>query len=662
MSDKEDQKKKKEEADKKQISFGKLAAVGVLGGILALGTPFLIGVFAIALAVGIVALGKKIYDYNHKKLANELNESGKKLNKGEKSKDDDKIKDLANSKNLDELNKKLSKSISDFAKTKAGQALINNEKFQGMVKDACGVELKDIVQACEKNDLLSISKDKEPYVPAKDVTEDFKDILEEAEREENLEKKGIKDARNLEDTPKESEMEEMKDIEPEEKNDEPELEEPKPDEPLPDKSEVEEPKTDEPELEEPKPDESLKEEPKVDDKKPDEVKAEEPKKDDKKQEESKTDEPELEEPKPDEPLPGDNSDTEPDNTQPEAPEAPEAPETPSGDGVGSKIASGLATAAKTAAKAATTAAKTVAKAAKDSTKDKKSTPSNSNNKKDNKGEEKDEEKDKEKGLTAGQLKNMFKIFVVGMFLFGAPLTKDVVAEVVFTTAMVGYTETLTDPSYYGQMVVQTFPLIGNYGVNQADFESDGIHMSAYITREYCKVPSNFRCKMDLDTFLKKEGIPGIYDIDTRFLTKLIRENGVMNGRLTLTKPEASEADSLKSFVVSEAVSSVTCKKSYYLPSGLPKRHVVVWDFGAKQNIIKKLHSLNCNLTVVPSTTTCEEILALNPDGIMLSNGPGNPKENNGRFARIKYLVRLGAVDIKGFALMDGITLLTINQG
>ena len=107
--------------------------------------------------------------------------------------------------------------------------------------------------------------------------------------------------------------------------------------------------------------------------------------------------------------------------------------------------------------------------------------------------------------------------------FGAPLKEDVIAEVVFTTAMTGYTETLTDPSYYGQMVVQTFPLIGNYGVNPKDFESKGIHMSAYITREWCPCPSNFRCQMDLDAFLKQQNVPGIYDLDTRYLTKLIRE-------------------------------------------------------------------------------------------------------------------------------------------
>ena len=168
--------------------------------------------------------------------------------------------------------------------------------------------------------------------------------------------------------------------------------------------------------------------------------------------------------------------------------------------------------------------------------------------------------------------------------FGAPLKEDVIAEVVFTTAMTGYTETLTDPSYYGQMVVQTFPLIGNYGVNPKDFESKGIHMSAYITREWCPCPSNFRCQMDLDAFLKQQNIPGIYDLDTRYLTKLIRERGVMNGRLTSLRPDSAAVEDLKNWAITDAVAHVTCREPYQIPSPLPRHHVVLWDFGAKQNL------------------------------------------------------------------------------
>lgn len=243
--------------------------------------------------------------------------------------------------------------------------------------------------------------------------------------------------------------------------------------------------------------------------------------------------------------------------------------------------------------------------------------------------------------------------------FGAPLTKDIVAEVVFTTAMTGYVETLTDPSYYGQMVVQTFPLIGNYGVNQTDFESTGIHMSAYITREVCTNPSNFRSQMSLDTFLKKENIPGIYDIDTRELTKIIRQSGVMNGILTKTPKPQEDLRALTDWSIQRAVSTVSCKKPYEIPAGLEEYHVVLWDFGAKQNIARKLHALNCRLTVVPSTTTCEEILALHPDGIMLSNGPGNPIENA---AVITELAKLCKHQIPIFGICLGHQLLALANG
>lgn len=243
--------------------------------------------------------------------------------------------------------------------------------------------------------------------------------------------------------------------------------------------------------------------------------------------------------------------------------------------------------------------------------------------------------------------------------FGAPLTEDVLAEVVFTTAMTGYTETLTDPSYYGQMVVQTFPLMGNYGIHTGDFESSRIHMSAYITKEWCSVPSNFRCQTDLDSWLKKEGIPGICDIDTRALTKKIRTQGVMNGRLTLTPPSEENLEELSRWSIHNAVSQVTSEKIYEIPAGLPKFHVVLWDFGAKQNIIRKLHALNCKVTVVPSTASHRDILGLSPDGIMLSNGPGNPKEN---VSVIKELQILCSYKIPIFGICLGHQLLALANG
>ncbi len=243
--------------------------------------------------------------------------------------------------------------------------------------------------------------------------------------------------------------------------------------------------------------------------------------------------------------------------------------------------------------------------------------------------------------------------------FGAPLTENVTAEVVFSTAMTGYTETLTDPSYYGQMVVQTFPLIGNYGVHVSDFESSRIHMSAYITRQYCPFPSNFRCQKDLDTWLKEEGIPGIYDIDTRALTRKIRSEGVMNGVLSTAPLSSDQLSDLKSWSIKDAVVSVSCEEPYEIDSGIPAYHVVLWDFGAKQNIIRKLHALDCNVTIVPSTATHQDILKLNPDGIMLSNGPGNPKANS---QIIEELAKLCKHAIPIFGICLGHQLLALANG
>lgn len=242
--------------------------------------------------------------------------------------------------------------------------------------------------------------------------------------------------------------------------------------------------------------------------------------------------------------------------------------------------------------------------------------------------------------------------------FGAKLTEDVVAEVVFTTGMTGYIETLTDPSYYGQMVLQTFPLIGNYGVNMMDLESKQIYMSAYIARDICNEPSNYRCQMSLDEFLKRNNIPGIYDLDTRLLTKKIRTQGVMNGCLTKT-PHHFDFRHLKEWRIDDAVFSVTCNHPYEVTPGIKDYHVVLWDFGAKENIIRKLHQLNCHVTVVPSYTTCEQILALKPDGVMLSNGPGNPKDNP---QIIEEIARLSLHKIPLFGICLGHQLLALATG
>lgn len=223
---------------------------------------------------------------------------------------------------------------------------------------------------------------------------------------------------------------------------------------------------------------------------------------------------------------------------------------------------------------------------------------------------------------------------------------DVLGELVFTTGMTGYIETLTDPSYYGQIVIQTFPLIGNYGMILSDRESKKPYLSAYIVREYCKEPSNFRCEDTLEDYLIKNNIPGVYGIDTRELTKTVREAGVMNAVIS-TRPVADVA-AIGKYVIRDAVKNCTCSKRIDYKAERAKRKVVLWDFGAKENIARELVKRGCNVVRVPSWYTAEEILALNPDGLMLTNGPGDPAENT---EIIKNIARLaGKLPIFGICL------------
>ena len=236
---------------------------------------------------------------------------------------------------------------------------------------------------------------------------------------------------------------------------------------------------------------------------------------------------------------------------------------------------------------------------------------------------------------------------------------EVTGEIVFTTAMTGYLETLTDPSYYGQIVVQTFPLIGNYGVIPSDFESTHPYLKAYIVREWCQVPSNFRSEGDLDTFLRQQHIPGLCGIDTRELTKIIREYGVMNAQITL-HPDQVDLEKLKSYKIVGAVAAASeHKQSVVMARGDEKAHVVLWDFGAKGNIARELAAKGCRVTIVPSNTTAEEILGLQPDGIMLSNGPGDPQENT---EIIRQLRELAKSHKPIFGICLGHQLLALSQG
>ena len=244
------------------------------------------------------------------------------------------------------------------------------------------------------------------------------------------------------------------------------------------------------------------------------------------------------------------------------------------------------------------------------------------------------------------------------FRFGAE--GEITAELVFTTAMVGYVETLTDPSYHGQMVLQTFPLIGNYGVISDDFESKVPKLSAYIVREKCDLPSNFRCEGDLDTFLRESGVVGLYGIDTRALTKIIREYGVMNGAIVDELPEdvAEFAGTLAQAALHSSVEQVTCDAPYVLnPEGKP--HVALWDFGAKGSIAKELTKRACKVTVVPAQTTAAEITALNPAGIVLSNGPGDPSRNTGIIEQVHLLAQQ---KLPMFGICLGHQLLALAQG
>ena len=236
---------------------------------------------------------------------------------------------------------------------------------------------------------------------------------------------------------------------------------------------------------------------------------------------------------------------------------------------------------------------------------------------------------------------------------------EITGEIVFSTAMTGYLETITDPSYFGQIVVQTFPLIGNYGVIPSDFESDRPYLKAYVVREWCQEPSNFRCEGNLDTFLKDMNVIGLYDIDTRQLTKIIREYGVMNAKITKSIDNIDEIiKELKGYKIVDAVKGATCKEmKVFNENG--EKHVVLMDFGEKANIQRELIKRGCKVTVVPSYTKASEILAMNPDGIMLSNGPGDPAENVEVIEEIKALVE-SKTPIFGICL--GHQLTALSQG
>ena len=227
-----------------------------------------------------------------------------------------------------------------------------------------------------------------------------------------------------------------------------------------------------------------------------------------------------------------------------------------------------------------------------------------------------------------------------------------IGEVVFTTGMTGYQETLTDPSYYGQIVTQTFPLIGNYGVNDKDKESSKVWLSGYIIREWCFQPSNFRSQGDLGEYLTKNGIVGIYDIDTRALTRKIRETGVMNGAITTEFPDDFHGflDRIKNFMIVDAVETVSYDDPMSFRVDDPVCKVVLMDYGYKKNILRSLNSRGCDVYVMPHDTTLEQIKKIDPDGIMLSNGPGDPTDNPVVIKNLRQILDETSLPILGICL------------
>ena len=275
--------------------------------------------------------------------------------------------------------------------------------------------------------------------------------------------------------------------------------------------------------------------------------------------------------------------------------------------------------------------------------------------------------------------------------------KEIISEIVFNTSMVGYLEVLTDPSYAGQAVCMTYPLIGNYGICEDDMESKQPWAEGFIVRELSRIPSNFRCEKTIQEFLEERGVPGIAGIDTRALTKILRDKGTMNGMITTNENYQLEdiIPKLKEYTTGKVVEKVTCESKYDLkgsksladngpisgssqfnkadlekgirepkPSMIRKINgsglrVALLDLGAKKNIMRSLTARGCDVTVYPASTTAEEIIADKPDGIMLSNGPGDPKECTGVIEELKKLYQS---DIPIFAICLGHQLMALATG
>ena len=212
--------------------------------------------------------------------------------------------------------------------------------------------------------------------------------------------------------------------------------------------------------------------------------------------------------------------------------------------------------------------------------------------------------------------------------YGFGAEKEAICEIVFNTSMVGYQEIVSDPSYTYQMVVMTYPLIGNYGITDDDYETKQPTIGGLIVREYNDIPSNFRYTKTLSEYLEENNIPGISGVDTRKITRSIREKG--SRKVIITDINTSKQEALKKLkqyeIPKDAVSKVSCKKKWYSRTANPNYNIVAIDCGIKLNIVRTINKKGCNVTIVPYNTTAKEIIDLKPDGIFLSNGPGNPED------------------------------------
>ena len=234
--------------------------------------------------------------------------------------------------------------------------------------------------------------------------------------------------------------------------------------------------------------------------------------------------------------------------------------------------------------------------------------------------------------------------------------RETLGELVFTTGMSGYMETLTNNSYFGQIVLQTFPLIGNYGIISQEIESPSAKINGYIVKSWCEGPSNFKSEGDLDTFLKEKSIPGIYGIDTREIVKIIRKNGVMNAKITGNKNNI-DFDEIKNYKIKNAVSIVSRKDITHIEG---KNHkIVLFDFGVSESIKNILIKNGYEIWIVPHDTPAKIIKSMNPDGIVLSDGPGNPDDNTEIADNLKKIIKL---DIPVFGLCLGHQLLGLAHG